>query len=81
MWYVYFLALTGGDIDVGSSNDLRRRIGQHREGFVRSTRAHRPVKLLAYVAVIDEKQAPALERYFKSGSGKAFAKKRFWRPD
>jgi hypothetical protein len=39
------------------------------------------VKLLAYVAVIDEKQAPALERYFKSGSGKAFAKKRFWRPD
>ena len=26
MWYVYFLQLSSGDIYVGSTNDLRRRI-------------------------------------------------------
>ena len=31
----------------------------------------------SYVAVADEATARRLERYFKSGSGKAFAKKRF----
>ena len=31
----------------------------------------------SYVAVGDEVTARSLERYFKSGSGKAFAKKRF----
>jgi hypothetical protein len=30
------------------------------------------------VAVESEALARELERYFKSGSGKAFAKKRFW---
>jgi putative endonuclease len=33
--------------------------------------------LAAYVAVADATNARRLERYFKSGSGKAFAKKRF----
>jgi hypothetical protein len=33
--------------------------------------------LRSYVAVADELTARRLERYFKSGSGKAFAKKRF----
>ena len=36
-----------------------------------------PVILRSYVAVADEASARRLERYFKSGSGKAFAKKRF----
>jgi hypothetical protein len=33
--------------------------------------------LRSYVAVADEATARSLERYFKSGSGKAFAEKRF----
>ncbi|WP_316979121.1 hypothetical protein [Shumkonia mesophila] len=43
-----------------------------------STKAHLPVDLKACVAVSAEPNARDLERYFKSGSGKAFAKKRFW---
>ena len=42
-----------------------------------STRRYFPLSLKSYVAVADESTARALERYFKSGSGKAFAKKRF----
>ncbi len=77
MWYVYFLELANGDIYVGSTNDLKRRVGSHRAGQVISTKAHLPVALRSYVAVETEPLARALERYFKSGSGKAFASKRF----
>jgi putative endonuclease len=76
MWYVYFLELKNGDIYVGSTDNLRRRFASHQKGFVVSTRKHLPVVLRSYVAVADEEGARRLERYFKSGSGKAFASKR-----
>lgn len=77
MWYVYLLELNNGDIYVGSTNDLRRRFTSHQQGQISSTSKYRPVMLRSYVAVQDEKTARSLELYFKSGSGKAFAKKRF----
>jgi putative endonuclease len=77
VWYVYFLELANGDIYVGSTNNLRRRLASHQQGQVISTRKHLPLILRSYVAVADETTARSLERYFKSGSGKAFAKKRF----
>lgn len=76
MWYVYFLQLANGSIYVGSTNDLRCRFGSHQRGRVISTKRYLPVALKSYVAVPTERQARDLERYFKSGSGKAFAKKR-----
>jgi predicted GIY-YIG superfamily endonuclease len=76
MWYVYFLEMANGDIYVGSTPDLRQRFAVHANGHVRSTRRYRPLRLRAYVAV--ETRARELERYFKSGSGKAVASKRFW---
>jgi len=78
LWYVYFLELANGDIYVGSTNDLRRRVKSHADGQVLSTKSHLPVALKSYVAVETEAVARALERYFKSGSGKAVAKKRFF---
>ena len=80
MWYVYFLELSNGDIYVGSTKDLRRRFSSHVNGQVTSTWKLLPAILRSYVAVTDEATARKLERYFKSGSGKAFAKKRFLTP-
>ena len=77
MWYVYFLQLSNGDTYVGSSPDLKRRFDSHQRGQVQSTKAYLPVKLRCYVAVETEDKARALERYFKTGSGKAIALKRF----
>jgi len=77
MWYVYFLQLGNGDIYVGSTNDLKKRVALHGRGQVISTKSNLPVRLRAYVAVETETHARGLERYFKSGSGKAVAKKRF----
>jgi predicted GIY-YIG superfamily endonuclease len=70
--------LNNDDTYVGSTNDLRRRIESHQRGEVRSTKTHLPILLKAYVAVSTEKNGRELERYLKSGSGKAFANKRFW---
>ncbi|TPM37433.1 GIY-YIG nuclease family protein [Mesorhizobium sp. B2-3-4] len=78
MWYVYFLQLDNGDVYVGSTNDLRRRFESHQSGCVTSTKAHLPVVLKTYIAVETEANARQLERYFKTGSGKAFASKRFF---
>ncbi len=77
MWYVYFLELSNGHIYVGSTPDLKRRFKSHTDGLVLSTKAYRPMKLRAYIAVENEKKARELEQYFKSGSGKAIAMKRF----
>jgi putative endonuclease len=77
MWYVYFLKLSNGDFYVGSTNDLRRRFRSHQDGHVLSTKARLPAVLKSYVGVETKALARALERYFKSGSGKAVAKKRF----
>jgi len=76
MWYVYFLRLNNNDIYVGSTNDLRRRVKSHHNGQVISTRMYRPISLQSYVAVQNENSARRLEQYFKSGSGRAFARKR-----
>jgi predicted GIY-YIG superfamily endonuclease len=80
VWYVYFLELSNDDTYVGSTNDLRRRFESHQSGHVVSTKNYLPATLKSYVAVADEEMARKLERYFKSGSGKAFAKKRFLQP-
>lgn len=77
MWYVCFLKLSNETIFVGSSNDLKRRLTSHQRGQFRSTCPFLPVELVSYVAVQTEAHARDLERYFKSGSEKAFAKKRF----
>ena len=78
MWCVYFLELSNGHIYVGSTNDQKRRVASHREGKVTSTRPHLPLTLKSYIAVETEALARSLEIYFKSGSGKAVARKRFW---
>ena len=76
MWYVYFLQLSNGDVYVGSTSDLRRRVRSHEQGQVLSTRSLLPCSLKSYIAVPTGDQARTLERYFKSGSGRAFASKR-----
>lgn len=76
MWYVYFLQLSNNDIYIGSTNDRERRMMSHHNGQVQSTKAYRPLTLKSYVAVETEDHARELERYFKSGSGKAVALKR-----
>lgn len=77
MWYVYFLELSNHSIYVGFSGNLKQRFKAHNDAKVPATVAFLPAKLKSYVAVETKEKAMALERYFKTGSGKAVANKRF----
>jgi putative endonuclease len=51
-------------------------LAKHNAGEVTHTSKYRPWRLKTYVAFSDEKQAFEFEKYLKSASGRAFAKKR-----
>jgi putative endonuclease len=77
LWFVYVLeSLKDGDLYIGSTNDIRRRLAEHNSGEVDSTKYRTPFTLEAYVAVKDKPKAIDLEKYFKTGSGKAVLQKR-----
>ena len=76
--YVYILQ---SDLDperfyTGLADDLRERLARHNDGRVRHTSKWKPWKLKTYVALSDRKRAAELEKYLKSHSGRAFAKRR-----
>jgi putative endonuclease len=56
--------------------DLRARLAKHNAGEVLHTSKYKPWLIKTYIAFSDERQASAFEKYLKSGSGRAFAKKR-----
>ena len=77
MWYVYVLkGRQDGKVYVGSTNDLRRRLGEHQKGQSRSTKHRGNFDMEAYIAVKQESTARSLEKYLKSGSGIATLRKR-----
>jgi predicted GIY-YIG superfamily endonuclease len=61
---------------IGVTGDLRSRLRKHNAGEVSHTSKFAPWTVKIYVAFSDEKQAFAFEKYLKSPSGRAFAKKR-----
>lgn len=76
MWFVYILKLNNGDYYKGCTNDLDNRLAKHQQGKVPSTYEHLPVEMISYTAFADKHKAFMFEKYLKSGSGRAFLKKR-----
>ena len=78
MKYVYIID-SASDPDTfytGVTDDLRMRLQKHNAGGVPHTSKYGPWRLKTYVAFSDGDQAYRFEKYLKSGSGRAFAKKR-----
>lgn len=61
---------------VGYTQDLKARLNKHNLGGVPHTAKTRPWRIKTAIAFTDEIQAHAFERYLKTASGRAFAKKR-----
>jgi putative endonuclease len=80
VWYVYLLesGTSRGQRYVGITSDLRQRLVDHNAGKSAHTSKYTPWRLVTYVAFSDKQKAEAFERYLKSGSGHAFARRRLW---
>jgi putative endonuclease len=67
-----------GERYLGMTSNLKQRLQEHNAGKSSHTSKFKPWKLTAYIAFTDRSKAEAFERYLKSGSGHAFARKRLW---
>jgi len=66
MHYVYILkSLKDNNLYIGSTNDLSRRIKEHNEGKVFSTKNRVPFELIYYEAYKSESDARKRERNLK----------------
>jgi putative endonuclease len=77
MYYVYVLRSAKDDnFYTGSTGDLRKRLTQHNDGAVRSTKGRRPLMLVYYEACISEADTRKREKYLKTAWGKRYLKSR-----
>lgn len=80
MKHVYLIRSVSdsGEHYVGMTSNLAERLKQHNAGKSPHTSKHVPWKLVVAVQFADDAKAARFEKYLKSGSGRAFAKRHFW---
>ncbi|NGP90216.1 GIY-YIG nuclease family protein [Fodinibius halophilus] len=78
--YVYLLeSKNDGNWYTGYTRDLRKRLQQHRQGKVPSTKHRLPITLIYFEGCKSKSDALAHERYLKSGPGKRYLRNRLKR--
>ena len=77
MWNVYILKCNDGSYYTGCTNNLTDRLRRHNNGEILYTSTRLPFELITLIVFTDKYKAYNFEKYLKSGSGKAFAFKRF----
>ncbi len=71
MYYVYILkSKKDGRLYSGYTNNLERRIEDHNNGKVNSTKNRRPFDLIYYEGYVHQQDATAREKYFKTQWGR-----------
>jgi putative endonuclease len=74
---IYILqSIKDGKYYTGFSNDLNRRIKEHNEGRVSSTKNRAPFKLVYWEGYLNQKDATDREKYLKTAWGKRYIKNR-----
>lgn len=80
MKYVYLLRsqTSATETYIGATCDLQRRLAEHNARKCRHTSKYAPWTCVLALRFLDHSRADAFERYRKSGSGRAFAKRHLW---
>lgn len=79
-FYVYLLqSVQDGNWYTGYTKDLKKRIRQHENGEVKSTKHRRPLELIYFEDCQNKADALAREKYLKSGMGKRYLRNRLKR--
>jgi putative endonuclease len=79
VWYVYIIRSVSSPNQeyTGATANLKQRLLDHNTGKSTHTAKYRPWEVIWYSAFQDKYKALEFEKYLKSHSGRAFAKKRF----
>jgi len=76
MHYVYVLhSLKDNQFYIGCKKDLQRRVREHNNGRVESTKLRKPLELIFYEAFTNQSDAFAREKWFKTGWGRTHMSK------
>jgi putative endonuclease len=77
-YYVYILQSETNQerFYTGFTEDLVSRLKSHNSGGCQHTSMHKPWRMKTAIAFSDRQKALDFEKYLKSPSGRAFAKKR-----
>ncbi len=78
VWYYTYILISKktGNFYTGATTDLRKRVTEHNNGLVSSTKYKRPLELIYFEACLNKDDAFRRERYLKSGMGKRYIKNR-----
>ena len=78
MYYYVYILLSEKDglFYTGYTANLRRRIEEHAQGKVFSTKNRLPIKLIYWEGCLNQQDATRREKYLKSGSGKIYLRNR-----
>ena len=78
MFIVYVLQNSAGKLYKGYTNDLKKRLEQHNsnDGFSSYTKGRGPWKLVYKEEFKTRQEAIKREKYFKTGTGRDFLKRR-----
>ncbi|MFC1756536.1 GIY-YIG nuclease family protein [Patescibacteria group bacterium] len=75
MFYVYILySLSDKKFYIGYTNNIERRMSEHKSGKVASTANRKNLKLIFYEAYFSKQDAERREKYFKTTKGKKVLK-------
>lgn len=80
MYFVYLIRskINSEKTYIGFTSNLEQRLQEHNSGKSFHTTDFSPWHLVAYCYFDDKLKAMKFEKYLKSGSGYAFAHRRFW---
>src|SRR3989344_3867600 len=77
MFYTYVLQNDkNGQMYVGYTSDLKRRLSEHNQGLNFSTKRYKPWKLVYYEACVEKSDAERREKYLKTTQGGRLLKMR-----
>ncbi|MBI5475705.1 MAG: GIY-YIG nuclease family protein [Ignavibacteriales bacterium] len=76
-FYIYVLrSLKDNQNYVGYTTNIQRRIKEHNNGLVISTRKRRPLTLVYWEGCLNRQDATTREKYLKTAWGKRYIKNR-----
>ena len=77
MFYNYVIqSKKNNSLYIGYTTDLKKRLKEHSQGFIESTKPYCPWELIYYEACLSEKDAKRREKYLKTIQGYRLLKRR-----